>query len=57
MKKYTVISTNPKDTYKYGIFETIAIAAIMIDGLKQTYKGQSFMVVDLETLTPVGRWA
>ena len=54
---FTVISTNPKDTYNYGIFKTIAIAAIMVKGLEQNFKNQSFMVVELETLKPVGRWA
>ena len=57
MTQFTVISTNPKDTYNYGIFQTIAIAAIMVDGLEQNFKNQTFMVVELKTLKPVGKWA
>ena len=46
MKQYTVISKNPKDEYHYGIFNTRAIAAIMIIGLEINYKGQKFEVIE-----------
>ena len=29
MKKYTVMSTNPEDTYQNGIFLTISLASVM----------------------------
>ena len=48
MKKFTVISHNPEDTYQYGIFLTRAIAAIMRDGLVATFVGQTFKVVEID---------
>jgi hypothetical protein len=47
MKQYTVVSKNPEFTYHYGIFETRAIAAIMLKGLELTYAGQEFEVIEL----------
>ncbi len=48
MKRFTVVSHNPKDTYHYGIFLTRAIAAIMKAGLETTYVGQTFKVIEID---------
>jgi hypothetical protein len=44
MKKYTVMSTNPEDTYQYGIFLTKSLASVMKRGLEKEYNLQCKIV-------------
>lgn len=46
MKKYTVISVNPEDTYQNGIFLTRSLASVMKRGLEREYNEQ-FKVVEI----------
>lgn len=47
MKKYTVMSINPEDTYQYGIFLTKSLAGTMRKGLEKEYN-QQFKIVEID---------
>lgn len=47
MKKYTVMSVDPEDTYQNGIFLTRSLASIMKRGLEREYN-LKFKVVEID---------